>query len=296
MRNQTTSTKRVALLALLLQGFAAAACEQRESLSGPTPIGRTEPDNGVSIGGVVYDTATSPLAGARVEVIGGAAAGTSTITDAAGRFSLTGPFAVATRLAASIEGYLPATKTTVSGRPSEAVEFHLASAAVVGTIQGAFTLTVTADTACDALPAGLRTRTYGATVTLNPYWLVGTLYFDVSIGGSTFLNGFDSAERFYATVADDLATFGLGSPQGQPAFVERLSPTEYFAIGGAASRALPSPGSSFATPLAGYVEYCVVKSPADAPVHGYLYDCAPDKALTRTRCESTQHRLNWDRP
>ena len=296
MKDQTTSTIRVALvLALLLQGFAAAACEDRGSVAGPTPIFRTPRDADVSIRGVVYNTAATPLAGARVEVIGGAAIGMSTVTDAAGRFSLVGPFAGATRLRADVAGYLSATITTVPASLNQPLEFHLAPTAVVEAIVGAFTLTVTADVACDTLPAALRRRTYGATVALNPYWQPGTLHFDVSITGPTFLVGFDSSERFYATVADDLARFGLGSAQGQPAFVEQLSPTAYVAIGGSASVALPATVASFTASMDGYVEYCVMKSSADAPVQGYLYDCASERVMTRVRCESNKHRLHWER-
>src|SRR5687767_12383235 len=41
----------------------------------------------------------------------------------------------------------------------------------------------------------------------------------------------------------------------------------------------------------GYLEYCVMKSPADTPVHGYLHDCAPDTVQTLVRSESNTHRL-----
>ena len=168
-------------------------------------------------------------------------------------------------------------------------------AAEVGRFSGEFTLTLTADVACDSLPAELRTRTYGATWTPNPYWHAAATYYDIWISGPTFLQGFNSSERFYVDVTDDDASFGLGSLQGQPAFVEQLSATAYFAIGGSAEAALSSSASSFAASMDGYVEYCVMKSPADAPVEGHLYDCAPDKVLTRVRCESNKHRLNWDR-
>ena len=169
----------------------------------------------------------------------------------------------------------------------------------LGRFSGEFRLTLTADAACDSLPATLRTRTYTATWTVNPYWHAAETYYDIWISGPTFLQGFDSQERFYVGVTDDDASFRLGSLQGQPAFVEQLSATAYFAIGGSAAAALSSSSSSssssFAVSMDGYVEYCVMKSPADDPVEGYLYVCAPDKAQTRVRCESNRHRLNWDR-
>jgi hypothetical protein len=168
-------------------------------------------------------------------------------------------------------------------------------AAEVGMWSGEFRLTLTTDAECDALPIELRTRTYGARWTVNPYWHTAATYYDIWISGPTFLDGFDSSERLYVGVTRDDASFGLGSLQGQPAFVEQLSATAYFAIGGSAEGALPAYSSSFSASMAGYVEYCVMKSPADAPVEGYLYDCESDKVLTRVRCESNGHRLNWDR-
>ena len=168
-------------------------------------------------------------------------------------------------------------------------------AMTAGRLSGEFTLTVTADVACDSLPPELTTRTYTAMLTVNPYWHSPRTYYDVWVSGPTFLADFNSSERFYASDAADEASFGLGSLQGQPAFVEQLSATEYFAIGGSASATLPSAPASFAASMDGYLEYCVMKSPADAPVQGHLYDCALDRVLTRVRCESNKHRLTWDR-
>jgi hypothetical protein len=183
----------------------------------------------------------------------------------------------------------PTSPSAVSPKPSAPIP-----AAPLGRLSGEFALTLTTDAACDSLPIELRTRSYEATLTVNPYWHTPGTYYDVWISGPTFLQGFDSQERFYAAVTDDDVNFGLGSLQGQPAFVEQLSATAYFAIGGAAA-ALASSASSFDASMDGYVEYCVMKSPADVPVDGYLYDCASDKVLTRVRCESNRHRLNWDR-
>lgn len=168
-------------------------------------------------------------------------------------------------------------------------------AVTVGKLSGEFTMTLTADVACDSLPHELRTRTYSATMTVNPYWHAPETYYDIWISGPAFLQGFDSAERFYVGATDDAASFGLGSRQGQPAFVEQLSPTAYFAIGGSAEASLGSSATSFDAAMDGYLEYCVMKSAADMPVQGSLYGCASDAVLTRVRCESTKHTLHWDR-
>jgi hypothetical protein len=190
----------------------------------------------------------------------------------------------------------PTAPSTVLSTPSPPPPGSVAIPAVtVGKLSGEFTMTLTADVACDSLPNELRTRTYAATMTVNPYWHAPETYYDIWISGPAFLQGFDSAERFYVGATDDAASFGLGSRQGQPAFVEQLSPTAYFAIGGSALAALPASVTSFDAAMDGYLEYCVMKSAADAPVQGYSYGCASDAVLTRVRCESTKHRLHWDR-
>ena len=169
-------------------------------------------------------------------------------------------------------------------------------AVTIGRLSGEFTLTLTADVACDSLPRELRIRTYGATLTVNPSWHSPRTYYDVSVTGVKFLDRFDSSERFYVSMADDdAASFGLGSAQGQPAFVEQLSDTAYFAVGGSASATVPAAASSFAAAMDGYIEYCITKSPADRPVVGGLYVCESDRVLTRVRCESETHSLKWDR-
>ena len=179
--------------------------------------------------------------------------------------------------------------------PSAVLSQLVSAATPYGRLSGEFTLTVTTDAACDSFPTELRTRTYGATWTLNLSWHAAADYYDIRINGPTFLQGFNSSERFYVAVTGDDASFALGSVLGQPAFVEQLSPTDYLAIRGRAAAPLPVPVSSFAAVMDGYVEYCVMRSPADAPVEGHLYDCAPDRVVTRVRCESNGHRLNWER-
>jgi hypothetical protein len=134
------NTTRAAIVhALLLPGFAAAACEDRGSVTGPTATGVTA---NISISGVVYDTAHRLLSGARVEVIEGAVGDwchygvqpapvciVATVTDGSGRFWFSGSgsvtFGSVTRLRASMEGYLAATLTVDSTTSNSAIEFRL---------------------------------------------------------------------------------------------------------------------------------------------------------------------------
>lgn len=132
------------VLAIVVQGLAAAACEDRESVTGPTPTPTATPAVGVvtvdiSIRGVVYDTAHRLLHGAKVEVIEGAVEGywchspvrpvppciVTIITDGSGRFSFSGYFENVIRLRASMEGYQAATLTVDSTTSNSAIEFRL---------------------------------------------------------------------------------------------------------------------------------------------------------------------------
>lgn len=138
-----TTTMRTAIVhALLLPALAAAACEDRGSVTGPTAtpsVGVTAVTADISIGGVVYDTAHRLLHGAKVEVIEGAVEGywchsgvrpvpaciVTTVTDRSGRFLFSGHFESATRLRVSMEGYLAATLTVDSTASHSSVEFRL---------------------------------------------------------------------------------------------------------------------------------------------------------------------------
>ena len=145
-----------------------------------------------------------------------------------------------------------------------------------------------------SLPPALRTRIYETAVRrLEPPPSTST-YFEVSIAGPAFLAGFTTAERFVGAIAGNDIRFWVGSEDGQPAFVEQLSETEYLAIGGASLVTVDS-ATSFAAPLEGYVEYCVVNAPAVMPISGRMYACDGTNVVTRARCDSKQHELSWQR-
>jgi hypothetical protein len=164
----------------------------------------------------------------------------------------------------------------------------------VSTQSGQYTMTVTADTSCADLPNEARMRTYEATVMPNTSWHdPSNTHFDVWARGP-FLAGFTSSDRIVMAEADRI-TFWLGNLRGQPALVEQLSATTYVAFGGEASAPVDRSVSSIAASFDGFIDYCVMKSATELPVEGFLYDCASDRALTRTRCESNNHRLTLTR-
>jgi hypothetical protein len=118
-------------------------------------------------------------------------------------------------------------------------------------------------------------------------------YFDVWARGP-FLDGFTSSDRIVMAVADRI-TFSLGNLRGQPALVEQLSATTYVAFGGRAFAPVDLSVSSIAASFEGFIDYCIMRSTTALPVEGGLYDCASDRALTRRRCESNNHRLTLTR-
>ena len=158
-----------------------------------------------------------------------------TIAACGGDRSVTGPTAFAPAAAPSTTSPMPPS----GGRPSSG-------------LSGEYTLTVTVDSACADLPDELRTRTYPASWLLRTYSKFGETNFDILIGGPKFLEGFDSAERFSFEVDHDLGTFRLGTASGQPAFVEQLSATAYFAMGGVAHAPVGAPPSSMSSIDASY--------------------------------------------
>jgi hypothetical protein len=162
-------------------------------------------------------------------------------------------------------------------------------------VTGEYTLTVTADSSCIDLPTDARTRAYEATVTPNVSWHDPTnTHFDVWASGP-FLDAFKSSDRIVMVVAGDRVTFSLSNFRGQPALVEPLSATSYVAFGGAATASAAPSAASIAAVFGGFIDYCVMKSATELPVEGFLYDCSTDRALTRTRCESSNHRLSLTR-
>jgi hypothetical protein len=133
----TNSVRAAIVLALLLQGLAAAACEERGSVTGPTATVSVGVTANVSISGVVYDTAHRLISGARVEVMEGTVGDwchyvqpapvcvVAAFTDGSGRFTFSGRFRSVTRLHASMEGYLSATLSADSTTSNSAIEFRL---------------------------------------------------------------------------------------------------------------------------------------------------------------------------
>ena len=162
-------------LGLLLMLFTGG-CDNAQSPSQPTAALPVPPLE-FRLSGSVRDTAATPLAAARVEVIAGPNAGTATTTDERGRFRMPDSFTGVITVRASKDGYASETTIIPSARvlerlpageaPNWNMTFDLAPLGGSVDLAGVYTLTLTADRACsNNLPEAARARTY--TATINP--------------------------------------------------------------------------------------------------------------------------------
>jgi hypothetical protein len=146
-----------------------ASCD-RPALTEPTPLGRATAGAGsiavFSLDGWVSDTAGRLLEGATVEVLSGPNAGAIAITDAAGQYAFSQPFAAVPSVRATKDGYVPGDSNVFILNGTSVIRgwFRLGSPQPPVDLSGHYTLTFTADPSCQSLPGDARTRTYQTTI------------------------------------------------------------------------------------------------------------------------------------
>jgi hypothetical protein len=223
----------------------------------------------VSLSGPVADNVGRPLADARVEAIDGSRRGVFALTDASGNYALPGVFSGSVTLRASKAGYLAVTQTFFGGRPGDNIfGFRLQTPSSV-TLFGNYTLTITVDPACAALPLEARSRTYQATAAPAPN---STNTYILILSGATFSFDF---KRVFAAVAGDFVEVRFDSDIDAGPVSEELSPSATLAFLGKASGSFD--GSSMSVPFSGQLEYRSANAP---PV----------------QCKSSAHTLTFTRP
>jgi hypothetical protein len=281
--------KRVLLIVSIVS--VVWACDRKGSPpipSSPSPAPQpTPPAPLLPIHGYVYDTAFRPVAGASVQMVDGAQAGTMTTSDADGRFSYDGTFAIPVTLRASKDGYTSATQATIAITGGGWAYFELASVASPVAVAGNYTLTITADSACAALPEDVRTRTYQAVVTAggNTRLPAGTSLSGTVAGGqfAPFANTF-----FVGVFGDYVAASTNGEG---PTIVEQVGPNRYVAFLGEADFSVGSAGiSTITAPFKGTIEYCGLNSAL-----AQSYECSPSLAAVREECTSNNSQLTMTR-
>jgi hypothetical protein len=274
------------VLVVLAQGLAG--CGGSDSPSAPSPSVPVPPSaqqpSPFQVTGYVLDTANRGLAGAIVEVLTGWQAGTSTTSDAAGAFSLTGTFDRTTRFRATMESHVAATQSFSSIVARKSIYFVLDVLAGPVNIAGNYTLTFTADSACaDQLPTEVRTRTYAATLyPVSSSTRPANTQFTAVLSGAELDTYYRMIPIF---VAGDYVDFDLSDNF----LLEEVATDTYLTISGVGAASVGTSGvSTISASFQGLFDYCVTKAEPDA---GNFYSCVPDHAIAHAQCRSRNHRL-----
>jgi hypothetical protein len=280
----------VVLVLVLAQGLAGCGGDgspSAPSVPSPAPHPAQQPlpePAAFQVTGFVFDTANRALAGAGVEVLDGPQAGTSTTSDAAGAFSLTGTFDGTTRFRATKEGHVAATQSFSLIVTRRSIFFALDVLAGPVNIAGDYTLTFTADSACaDQLPTEVRMRTYAATITpVSSLTRPANTQFTAALSGAELDTYYRMISIF---VAGDYVDFDLSDNF----LLEEVAPDTYLRVGGMGAASLGTSGvSAISASFQGLFDYCVTKGEPDP---GNLYSCVPAQAVAHAQCSSKNHRL-----
>jgi len=277
---------------LLLLALAAglAGCDGGRSPNLTTPAPPQPTPQLTQLRGTVYDAAWRRLAGAKVEVVQGPEAGhNSTTTDDAGSFFLTGVFDSGTYFRATKEGHVAETIalpfSCQNCTSTLRVAYFYLEKPSSRNVAGDYILTFIADSACTDLPHELRTRTYGATVTLLVPESDGpsNSWFDVSVTGAPLLDPYDS---FLIGVAGDYVAANMGDwGHGAVGLLEQLTENTYLTLSGGIGTTVTDP-STISSSFYGTVDYCALSAP-----WGSRYNCAEDYPIAHSHCESQNHQL-----
>ena len=281
MRRKTYAMRLIAASIIM----TCLGCGDSKSPVQATPVLPAPAPGPVSVVGQVNDTALRPLADVRVEVVDGPSAGVFATTDTVGHYELPGvsePFT----LRATKDGYAPFTTTRSMQYGPLYIWIVLALSTPSVNLAGAYTLTLTADTACSGLPDAARSRTYTVSMTSMPNTPEN---YQAVLGGATFLSS--EAGQFDVDVAGTYAHFRFGDPwdDGDGAkregsyIIEEVAPSTYLGITGSAGLTVDG-GTTISSSFSGDMAYCVNPNPA-AIVH---YQCPVGQPVV---CYSTNHRL-----
>lgn len=306
---RATTRRRACEVAAVCVLVVAAGCGSSEVV-GPSDVLRRPdlsrpPDvppgaTPVTITGQVLDDHSSQgVSAARVAVESGALRGLATVTDANGRFTLTGAFESPTQLRISKTGYATTMPVwTCSGSCETTAPLSVAMTMLFVDLSGNYAFTISADPSCTDLPPAARTRSYQATMYL--FYGSPDQYYQVQLAGADFQgNSSGPFNWFFASVSGDWRTNAvtLSMEILPPEVIERIPPNSYVSYGGVAAGPVPSNLSTIATTFDGSIEFCSLKSPMRPD-----YDCTQEKAdptpsqpVSYGRCESKQHRIVLER-
>lgn len=213
-----------------------------------------QPPGQVLLVGLVRNTAHRPIPDARIQIVGASAAGASVMTDDAGQYLLAGLFRGPVTVVAEKAGYVTVRQSTnlPSGfTGSHRLDFIMEVDGPSVELTGDWSVTLQADPACQAIPDGLRTRSYTATfvpVSSRPQ------DYGARLGGGDFLFEDSPGWPIFGAVAGNSAYFQVGFFDEGMGVVERLTPSGYLEILADADGSASD--SQISAPLRGKFEYC----------------------------------------
>jgi Carboxypeptidase regulatory-like domain len=237
---------------LLVMGIACESPTRESHLPPPPPAPPLSPPAEYSLSGNVRDTANRFIRDVRIQVVEGTQVGVSMMTDASGRFELPGTFTGVVVVRAEKAGYVSMTRRTepgpyVGGRQTLFFDMELDAPSV--NLTGDWNLTLQADGSCAAVPDGLRTRTYTASLApslFRPQNYVGLL------SGAEFRG---PRTEMYIGVAGTYASFDLSSAWDAEYYIhEKLASSGYLVIWGGGEGSVSQ--SIISASLWGPFEYC----------------------------------------
>ena len=288
---------------LLIGALAGAACNSPSTSSivptAPSPPVGAAPvaqQTGIVVQGIVYDTGYRRLAGATVEVVNGASAGLKVTSGADGGYAIRGAFDAGTQFRATKAGYetglQPMAAFCQPCNPNFWVYFYLGLPEPPANIAHDYTVTVTADPSCTALPGHARQRTYTTKIVPNETQPTSAnTLFAATIDGSSLASELPWQGVWFA-VAGNYMELTMGDLHGQPGILEQTDVNAYFSVGGLGTTTLGSSGvSRIAAAFEGEILHCELRPgvpPLDA---GGRFDCAPARAVSRVACQARNHQI-----
>ncbi len=268
--------ERLVAAGILGLTISLAACGGSDcAVTAPSTTPNPQPAGMAAIRGTVSDGAFRYIPGARIEVLDGAQAGATTVSDSQGQFSFSGVIENNTRFRASSEGYAPSVATLQSEcgscNPPRWVHFVLNAVTPSVDMGGDYTATFTS--ACADSPAEIRTRVHDVTIGPAPY----SGYPYLPLKGGTFVDGWDG---LVMGVQSDYVAFWI------EIIVEQIAPNTYLTFNAlAAAHVGMQARSTFTFPFEGTADYCVTKDTG-----GYK-DCLGIAAVKHVSCGSVQLTL-----
>jgi hypothetical protein len=264
---------RLTALALLAIGFGGCSNSHSAAITAPTPVAVAPPPSAaegqVQVKGTVSDAVFRQLAGVRIEVLDGPQTGTSTLTNAAGKFAFSGTFDDHIRFRATKEGYVSSIRASTfcaACIPNRWVNFSLDSLGGAVDMSGEYQMTLRGT--CASLPEEVRTRTYEISVGPEQQQ-------SVRVRGASFVDGWD---RLPMGISSDYVAFWI------EVLVEQVAPNTYLTVNALAAAHVDTPQKqTFTFPLDGFINYCVT-----APDSGTYLDCYRGQAVKRIDCAAGQ--------